>query len=124
MDKRVTEKVKNFILHDCNLGFEQKLSMLRMIDDIRGDIDRGKDNLDTILLRLRYGVKQKVPHEWTDCIGIPSEEVMAAGLIEQPVPKGYIIRGGAYPRPERIQSSIKKTEREISKPVGRKLAIV
>jgi len=124
MDKRVTKKVKNFILQDHNLGFEQKLSMLRMIDDIRYNVDRSKDNLDTILLRLRYGVKQKVPHEWTDGIGIPSEKVMAAGLIEQPVPKGYIIRGGEYPRPERTQSSIRKTEREMAKPVGRKLVVV
>jgi hypothetical protein len=115
MNKRVIKKVRNFILEDHNLGFEEKLSMLRMIDDIRGDIDRGKDNLDTILLRLRYGVKQKVPHEWTDCIGIPSEEVMAAGLVEQPVSKGYVIRGGSYTRAKRTMQAMEKFEKKTGK---------
>jgi len=118
------KKIRKYISIEAELGFDQRVLLLRAVDDVKLNINREKDNLDTILLRLRYGVNQRVPYAWTQFIEVPSEEKMAGGLVEKPVSKGYVIRGGEYPRPERIQKSIKKTEREIAKPVGRKLAIV
>jgi len=118
------KKIRKFIEQSSDLDFNQRLAMLRIIQDVEGGVNRQKDNLDTILLRLRYGVKQSVPYEWARVISVPGEVDMMCGLVEEPVPRGYTIRGGDYKRPERLMKSVEKIEREAAKPIGRKLVVL
>jgi hypothetical protein len=40
---------------------------------------------------------------------------MAAGLVEQPVSKGYVIRGGSYTRAKRTMQAMEKFEKKTGK---------
>lgn len=119
---QVIERIKEFIQRDHHLNFEQRLVLMRGLKDLKYNVERRQDPLETILLRLRYGVKQEVPMGWVDTITVPNEVTMAGELIETPVPRGYIIRGGSYKRPGRVEKFVDKVEREKSSaPVGVKL---
>jgi hypothetical protein len=122
--EQAIKKIMQFINRAEGFDFEERLILLRAMKEVKYNVDRGKDNLDTILLKLRYGVKQDIPKEWRTTYCIPSEIEMAGDLVSKPVPKGYIVRGGEYKRPARTEKALKKLETETAKPVGRKLAIV
>jgi hypothetical protein len=121
---QVVKKIMKFLNSTDKLDFEQRLILLRAMRDVKNKINRDEENLDTILLKLRYGVKQNIPDEWRSTVSLPGEIGMVGELVEKPVPRGYVVRGGGYKRPGRTEKAIEKIEREDVKPIGRKLAIV
>jgi hypothetical protein len=121
---QILKKIRNFVAEDSNSNFKQKITLIRMVDDIRQGRDRHKDNLNTILLRIRYGVRQRVPYGWTSHIGVPSEEMMAGELVGKPVPKGYVIRGGSYERPNARQKTVERWEKKSIDPIGGRQIVI
>lgn len=109
------KKVMKFVNFDSELSFDEKLILLRVLRDVKDEISREQDNLNIILLRLRYGVKQGVPLGWGEVVCVPSEIAMNKKVVEEPVSGGEKIRALNKVREKKYQSK---------KPSGVKLKLL
>jgi hypothetical protein len=89
---KAIKKIKKFVDSDNKLDFEERLTLIRMLKDVKSKINQSVDNIDVILLRLRYGVKQGVPLGWSEVICVPNEIDMAKDLVGEVVSREKIKR--------------------------------
>lgn len=120
--QQAIKKVMKFITEDDRLGFGKRLVLMRGMNEVKSGAANVGDELEIVLLRLRYGVPQGIPLGWTEIVTVPREIDMAGDLVDKPVGRGYIIRGESYKRPGRTLKVIDKVEKEEALgPVGVKL---
>jgi hypothetical protein len=114
---QVVKKIMKFLNSTDKLDFEQRLILLRAMRDVKNKINRDEENLDTILLKLRYGVKQGIPKRWKEVIAIPSEIGMAGNFLGEP----KVEEEQKKRRPGRTLKFADKVEKENKAQVGAKL---
>ena len=73
------QKVKEFILFDEGSNFDEKLVLLRLMQDMVDEKIRTNGDLFIILLRLKYKSPQSFPESWRKLIAVPDELSMESG---------------------------------------------
>ena len=120
------EKIIEFINFENQIDFDSKIIFLRMLNEIRQNKDyEPQQNLDIVLLKLRYKVKQRLPKRWSSLDKIPTEIEMSKELVENPVSREEIINEGKIKRrPGRTLKALNKWENESKKFTAKKLVVL